>query len=273
MRVDLLLSPFGRAVDELVATARVADGSDVRTVWVPDHFSGAMFGAPFTRHPFVCLGAMAAVTERVELGVLVANMVNRHPAQLASAVNSLQSLAPGRIRLGVGSGAAPASRFAAEHEMIDRTLLPAGRRRAVLGEYVRALRSVWRHDEAFTSESIEMHDLAGVVDEAGAPPIVVGASSWPTIEIALGDADGVNLRRTRWLPDQLERLAASRPDRSFEVSVLDNDVDLLDSSRQRVDGPWSASSLRRAGVDVRIVATPPVVDADDLQRLVTAALQ
>ena len=271
MRVDLLLSPFGRDVDELVTAARTADDAAVRTVWVPDHFSGTIFGAEFTRHPFVCLGAMAAVTERVDLGILVANMVNRHPVQLASAINSLQSLAPGRIRLGLGSGAAPASRFAGEHEMIGRKLLPAGDRRSLLDDYLGALRAIWGRAPSHTSREFAMHDLAGIVDGAAAPPIVVGASSWPTIEVAARSADGVNLRRTRWLPDQLGRLRAERPDHSFEVSVLDNDTDLLDSARSRGPGPWWANELGRAGVDVRVVATPPITDSGELDRLLAAA--
>lgn len=272
MHVDLLLSPFGRPLDELVATARVADHSAVRTIWVPDHFSGVPFGAEYARHPFVCLGAMAAVTERVGLGILVANMVNRHPVQLASAVNSLQSLAPGRVRLGVGSGAAPASRFAGEHEMIGRKLRSAGERRLQLDDYLGALRAIWNRRATYTSGEFAMHHLEAVVDGAPAPPMVVGASSWPTIEVAVRSADGVNVRRTRWLPDQLERLAAHRPERAFEVSVLDNDVDLLDGSRQRTPGPWSANALGRAGVDVRVVATSPIVEADELTRLVAAAV-
>ena len=271
MRVDLLVSPFGRDMGELLDAARLADASAVRTLWLPDHFSGTVFGASHTRHPFVCLGAMAAVTERVELGILVANMVNRHPVQLASAANSLQSLAPGRVRIGVGSGAAPASRFAVEHEMIGRRLLPASTRRVQLDDYLAALQAIWRGAGNFSSASFEAHDLTGVVDGAPAPPLIVGASSWPTVEIALGRADGVNLRRTRWLADQLDRLVANRPARPFEVSVLDIAAEVLDSNG-RDSGPWPASELARSGVDARIVATPPILEEGALQRLLAAAM-
>ncbi len=270
MRVDLLVSPFGRSVRELVDTARLADRSAVRTLWVPDHFSGAVFGAPFARHPFVCLGAMAAVAERVELGIMVANMVNRHPVHLASAINSLQSLAPHRVRLGIGSGAAPASRFAREHEMIGRRLRPAAERRSQLADQLGALHAIWGGRGSFESASCALHDLEGVVDDAARPPIVVGASSWPTIEVALATADGVNLRRTRWLIDQLERLSAHPPARSFEVSVLDNAAEVLDPS-SRAPGPWSTAELAASGVAARVIATPPVRDGDELARLVAAA--
>ena len=269
MYVDLLVSPFGREMGELLDAARLADASAVRTLWLPDHFSGAVFGAPYTRHPFVCLGAMAAVTERVGLGILVANMVNRHPVQLASAGNSLQSLAPGRVQIGIGSGAAPASRFAVEHEMIGRRLLPAADRRRQLDDYLAAVRAIWEGTGSFRSESFAAHELTGVVDGAAAPPLIVGASSWPTVEIALRRADGVNLRRTRWLPDQLDRLVANRPVRPFEVSVLDIAAEVLDSNG-RPSGPWSAAELARSGVQARIVATPPILEEVALQRLLAA---
>ena len=118
-----------------------------------DHFSGAVDGAPWSRDPFVTLGAMAAVTERIELGLLVANMVNRHPVQLVSAFNSLQSIAPGRVRLGLGSGAAPGSRFAVEHEAIGRDLGRDRRRstRSALRDQIRAVRAIYAGAESFDS--------------------------------------------------------------------------------------------------------------------------
>ena len=104
MLTDLVLVPFGASLDEMLAAAQTADAGGFDTVWTYDHFSGLVQGAPWSRDPFVTLGAIAATTERVNVGVLVANVANRHPAQLACAVNSLQSLAPGRVLLGVGAG-------------------------------------------------------------------------------------------------------------------------------------------------------------------------
>ena len=125
---DLVVNLFGSDVRRVLDVARVADEGGFGGLWVNDHFSGAVVGAPSSRDPFAALGAVAAVTERVELGVLVANIANRHPVQLASAANSLQSLSPGRVRLGIGSGAAPGSRFAAEHDMINKSLATTGSR-------------------------------------------------------------------------------------------------------------------------------------------------
>lgn len=232
MLVDVAINPFDADVGDMVEVARTAEAAGASAVWVADHFSGAVVGRRWSRDPFVCLAAIAASTTQIDLGVLVANVVNRHPAQLAAAVDSLQSLAPGRVRLGVGSGAAPGSRFAVEHEAIGRRLGSADERRNHLVDHLAALRAIWCGDAAFESPSIEWHDLEGVVDGRSAmPPVVVGASAWPTIEVAIAHADGVNLRRTASLDDHLVRLAVDAPD-GFEVSVLDS----TDGAR---DGSWS----------------------------------
>ena len=124
VKTDLVLSPFGATVAELVGAAVAADGG-FDGVYTYDHFSGTVAGKPWSRDPFVTLGAIAVSTGRVRLGVLVANMVNRPPASLASAMNTLQSLAPGRVMCGIGAGAAPETQFAAEHELIGRRLADA----------------------------------------------------------------------------------------------------------------------------------------------------
>ena len=57
-----------------------------------------------TLDPLVALGAIAAVTDRVELGISVLQLPLRHPIELAHRVASVQMLSGGRLRLGVGSG-------------------------------------------------------------------------------------------------------------------------------------------------------------------------
>ncbi len=223
--IDLVLNPFGADLGELVAMAESADAANVGAIWVTDHFSGEMVGARWSRDPFVCLGAMAAVTEHVDLGLLVANLTNRHPVQLASAINSVQSLAPGRVRLGVGSGAAPGSRFASEHVMVGKRLGNAAERRTLLRDSIRSLRAVWAAAPTNPARDVGFDQLTGIVDGAPMPHLIVGASSWSTIEVAIESADGVNIRRTSALAEHLERLAAADLPDGFEVSVLDMRAD------------------------------------------------
>lgn len=260
MIVDFVLNPFGAEMADLVEMAKAADDADVGAVWVSDHFSGHVVGAPWSRDPLVCLGAMAAVTAEVDVGLLVANAYNRHPVQLASAINSLQSLAPGRVRLGIGSGAAPGSRFASEHDMIGRRLEDLPTRRQHLADSIEALCALWTGATDFASSTVGFSDLSGVVDAASRPQIIVGASAWPTIAVAVEHADGVNIRRTNQLTAHLDRLEQMDLPADFEVSVLDN----YEVGRPLEDLP---GDLDRSRVDRYIVTLSTSRDLEALRRM------
>ncbi len=218
MKTDLVLAPFDAALADLLAAAQAADDGGFDTVWTYDHFSGLVTGRNWSRDPFVTLGAIAAMTTRINVGVLVANANNRHPAQLACAVNSLQSLAPGRVLLGLGAGTSPKSRWSDEQAAIGRPAAGAATRRSVLIDTIAALRAMWA-GEPFESERFTAAALLAVVDGAPMPPIIVGSSSTGTTQVACAYADGVNL-----LPsdDLVERIDFARAQTSpeFEVSVF-----------------------------------------------------
>ena len=192
VKTDLVLVPFGASLDEMLAAAQVADRGGFDTVWTYDHFSGLVQGAPWSRDPFVTLGAIAATTERINVGVLVANIANRHPAQLACAVNSLQSLAPGRVLLGIGAGTSAGSEWSTEAAAIGRPVADTATRRGVLAESIAALRAIWA-GEAFAGEHVQVAAAMAVTDGASPPPIIVGGVSRGTIAIACDHADGVNI--------------------------------------------------------------------------------
>jgi len=239
-QVDLALNPFEAELPALVDVAVAAEAHGVDGLWTADHFSGAVVDRRWSRDPFVTLGAVAHATTRVRVGPLVANIRNRHAAQLASAANSLQSLAPGRVVLGVGSGAAPGSRFAVEHEAIGTELGTAGRRRELLESSIIELRRTFESGTASTG-SVGADSVSvprGVTDGSTCPPIIVGASARATVDVALGQADGINLRFGSQVP---ELVAHARNVRGadFEVSVLVwHDIDR-----------GALHELRDAGVD------------------------
>lgn len=252
--IDLAINPFDAAVPDMIALAHAAEAAGAGGVWVADHFSGSVVGRSWSRDPFVVLAAIAATTERIDLGVLVANIVNRHPAQLASAVNSLQSIAPGRVRLGMGSGAAPGSRFAVEHEAIGTQLAGRAERRQRLVDSIAAVRAIWNGDETLvtTTPNTGIDGLTGVIDGSSIPTLIVGASAWSTIEVAIDHADGVNIRRTDEIVELLTRLGTVRP-AHFEVSVLDVLDDVV-ADRGRV------ATYAQLGVDRLVLGISPPHD-------------
>lgn len=84
-------------VAQVIEAARLAERLEYDVFWVTDsHLVG--------REAMVVLGALAASTQRINLGPGVSHLAGRHPSVIASAMATLDDLAPGRIRLGFGVG-------------------------------------------------------------------------------------------------------------------------------------------------------------------------
>ena len=93
-----------------------------------------------TLDPWVALGTVAAVTERIRLGTCVALPLEHDPITLAKTIASLDHLSGGRVVLGAGFG------WNVE-EMRDHGVDPA-RRRTMLREYVEAMQGLWTEERA-----------------------------------------------------------------------------------------------------------------------------
>jgi 5,10-methylenetetrahydromethanopterin reductase len=87
----------GQSADQVLATARLAEELGFDVFWVAD--SHVLW-----REVYSLLGALAVATRRLALGPGVTHPFVRHPSLTASAIATLQELAPGRIRLGLGVG-------------------------------------------------------------------------------------------------------------------------------------------------------------------------
>jgi probable F420-dependent oxidoreductase len=88
----------------------------------------------------VSLATAAAVTARIGLGTAVALPAESDPITLAKAIATLDHLSGGRVTVGAGFGWNT-------DELADHGV-PAGQRRAVLAEYVAAMRALWTQPEA-----------------------------------------------------------------------------------------------------------------------------
>jgi 5,10-methylenetetrahydromethanopterin reductase len=86
-----------RAVDAFAADVRRAETLGWDAAFQPD-------SQLRRRDTYVLLAAAARVTERIVLGTLLSNPVNRHPTVTASSIATVDELAPGRTLLGWGVG-------------------------------------------------------------------------------------------------------------------------------------------------------------------------
>jgi alkanesulfonate monooxygenase SsuD/methylene tetrahydromethanopterin reductase-like flavin-dependent oxidoreductase (luciferase family) len=91
---------------ELASMARAAEEVGFDSIWVGDHLLYRGDGRP-ERGPWDCwtvLAALAGVTERVELGSLVACSAFRPPGILARQAAAVDEVSGGRLVVGLGAG-------------------------------------------------------------------------------------------------------------------------------------------------------------------------
>jgi alkanesulfonate monooxygenase SsuD/methylene tetrahydromethanopterin reductase-like flavin-dependent oxidoreductase (luciferase family) len=137
--------------------ARRIEASGFPGIWVTDSLGR---GWP-TLDPLVALGALAAVTKRVELGTAVLQVSLRHPVELAHRVQSVHALSGGRLRLGVGSGSTKADfeLIGADFEQRFRNLMSG----------LEIMRRAWR------GEPVNGGVLTPWPGTEGGPPLLLGA--------------------------------------------------------------------------------------------------
>jgi alkanesulfonate monooxygenase SsuD/methylene tetrahydromethanopterin reductase-like flavin-dependent oxidoreductase (luciferase family) len=90
----------------LFSMARTAEGVGFDSLWLGDHLLYDLPGG-VTRGPWeawTALAALAAATERVELGPLVASTSFHAPAMLAKQAATVDAISGGRLIVGLGAG-------------------------------------------------------------------------------------------------------------------------------------------------------------------------
>ena len=149
--------PNDRLLDRTAEYARRIEAAGFPGIWVGDSLGR---GRP-TLDPLVELAALAAVTERVELGIGVLQLSLRHPIELAHRVQSVQALSGGRLRLGVGSGSTRA-----DFELLG---LDYDHRFRAMRIALETMHKVWR------GEPVNGGALSLWPGCEGGPPILMGA--------------------------------------------------------------------------------------------------
>jgi 5,10-methylenetetrahydromethanopterin reductase len=140
--------------------------------------AGILDSQLLSRDTFVVLAQAATRTSRLTLFPAVTNPLTRHASVLAGAIQSVEELAPGRVKFVMGTGYTSASTI--------------GRRPATLAEMRECLRAV---RALLAGEPVDFDGTPGRLTFAARRPIplVMAASGPKAIELAGEVADGVLL--------------------------------------------------------------------------------
>ena len=170
IRVSVSFQQSG-PISEVVRIAQLAESLGFDGLWLNDAQS-------HWRDVYVSLGAIGAATSRIELGPGVTNVSTRHLTVTASAIYSLDELTGGRVRMGIGSGAAAVTDIGSKPTT-----------RADLGRAVTTLRELWAGREvAFESAGFQ---LEYAVSSPRAIPVYISSSASRMSRLAGEVADGM----------------------------------------------------------------------------------
>jgi 5,10-methylenetetrahydromethanopterin reductase len=152
----------------MAAAAQRAERLGFDNVWFPD-------SQLLWRDVYAVLAVAATRTERVTLGTAVTNVETRHPSVLATAIRTVQELAPDRFVLGVGVG--------------DSALRPLGLRptsAAGLQAKLASVRALVSSDAVdFGGGKVRLHG------DAHHLPVYIAANGPRNLALAGAVADGV----------------------------------------------------------------------------------
>jgi F420-dependent oxidoreductase-like protein len=141
---------------------------------------------------YTLLGALAAGTERVQLGTLVTGVTYRNPALVAKIVTTLDVISHGRAVLGIG-----AAWYEPEHEGMGFEFPPARERLDRLEEAVQICRAILRDERpTFTGRYYRTQDARNVpapVQPGGVPIMIGGSGEKRTLRLVAQYADMCNV--------------------------------------------------------------------------------
>lgn len=175
--------------------ARATEQSGFDSLWLMDHFEQIPYlGAPTDPMPeaYTLLGALAAVTSSISLGVLVTGVTHRHPAVVAKQATTLDVISGGRAILGLG-----AAWHGEEHARLGIEFPSLPERLERLEDALRICKAMFVHDRAtvagrHTSTNGALN-YPRPIRPGGIPILVGGGGERVTLRLVAKYGDACNL--------------------------------------------------------------------------------
>jgi F420-dependent oxidoreductase-like protein len=186
-------TPQDFTYDELVTIWKDAESLGFDSAWVFDHFipiMGSDVDGPCLEG-WTLLGALAAETSKIRIGVLVTGNTYRYPAVLAKMATTVDHVSRGRLYLGIGAGW-----FELEHRAYGVPFYDDKGRAERLDEALQVIKKLWTEDHPSFSGKFYTLDKAPFAPkpiQRPHPPIVIGGQGKKWIVPLVGRyADGWN---------------------------------------------------------------------------------
>ena len=181
--------------EHVAGLATAAEDAGFHSVWVMDHF----FQLPPLGGPdqpmleaYTLLGALAARTQRVQLGTLVTGVTYRNPGILAKIVTTLDVVSRGRAILGIGG-----AWYDVEHQALGVDYPPDRVRLDMLEEAVQVCRAMFTGDDvSFAGEHYRLdhaRNLPRPVQPGGPRIMIGGGGEKRTLRLVAQYADYCNV--------------------------------------------------------------------------------
>lgn len=188
MQIGVLPFPLGCPFADLEESWQAAEEAGFHALWTIDHATPTAELTPSWEGSSL-LVAMAARTRRIPVGILVFDVLLRHPFVLAGSVAVAQAVSGGRLRVGLGIG----DRFSRlDHETLGVPFPPLEERVRVLDACCQVFPALWR-GEAVTNPVLGLREASLGPTNIDPPPIIVGGGSGGVIDVAVRHAQGWNL--------------------------------------------------------------------------------
>lgn len=238
-------------------------------VWSWDHLMGRTSPTDPVVEAWTILAMAAARTERVTIGPLVVNVMNRHPGMLARMASTLQIASGGRLILGMGIGGGPD-----EHAAYGKPYPDTPGRVRHLSEAVATIRALWTGGPVSRdSDLYPLRDAASYPVPVPTPPILIGGETVAGARLAGRIGDGWTAFDENFaenLPVYLEALAAAGRRRADQLVLVGfqqadwlGDADIAET--EWIREPRAARERwADAGADGAVVLARTTADIDSL---------
>ncbi|HEV7961447.1 MAG TPA: LLM class flavin-dependent oxidoreductase [Actinoplanes sp.] len=192
-------APMHVSYHDILRVWREADEiPQIEHAWLWDHLlplAGPADGLAY--EGWTLLAALAAQTERLELGLMVTSNRNRPPAMLAKIAATVDTVANGRLVMGLGVGGThqPGPNPAvAEYAAYGLTLVPPAEGIARLAETCTILRRLWTEDVVdFAGPYTTLRDTRCEPKPERRTPLLIGGWGDRTLRLIAEHADLWNM--------------------------------------------------------------------------------